>query len=198
MASTAAPRAASSLLWEHHHHYPMDWDTLQGCPCCLSLLPVGSCCGVLGCPQRPFVVSWGCLCFPAPLGASARAGAQPDFLHHPPPPQSPGLQSPPGHVQLSRLSLGSCSCSCSGSIWVFTARGICCNTSRSFSFPGPSGASLAPQGFLTISHTNLSCFSSSQSLFPEKISCKHPGVSLLQLKPFGGFHVSPPLEVLLS
>lgn len=107
MASTAAPRAASSLLWEHHHHYPMDWDTLQGCPCCLSLLPVGSCCGVLGCPQRPFVVSWGCLCFPAPLGASARAGAQPDFLHPPPPPppQSPGLQSPPGHVQLSRLLL---------------------------------------------------------------------------------------------
>lgn len=132
----------------------------------------------VGAHRNPFVVSWGCLCFPAPLGAlhmQELSLTSSSIL----------LLSPwgcraalaPGHVQLSRLSLGALP------IPAVTpsafAQGIWCNTSRSFPFPEPSRASLASQGLLTISHTNLSCFSTSQSLFPQKISCNHPGVSLL-------------------
>lgn len=161
----------------------MDWGTLAGSlcrdalglsPCSLLDFPVGSC----GCPQKPLCCSWGCLCFPAPLGAlhmQELSLTSSSIL----------LLSPwgcraalaPGHVQLSRLSLGALP------IPAVTpsafAQGIWCNTSRSFPFPEPSRASLASQGFLTISHTNLSFFSTCQSLFPQKISCNHPGVSLL-------------------
>lgn len=177
-------------------HVLMGWDTLAGSPCRDSL-DVSRCSlldhavGSWGAHRDPFVVSWGCLCFPAPLGASARAGAQPDFLQHPPP-QSLGAAELPWPPQETCSSPGSHLAAVPVPAVTPSgfARGIWCNTAGWFGFPEPSGASLALQGFLTISHTNLCCFSTSQSLFPEKISCHHPGVSLLQLKPFGGFHVS--------
>lgn len=99
---------------------PWTGTALLAHPAGMPLMSLIAPCWSWGAHRDPLVVSRGCFCFPAPLGASARAGAQPDFLQHPPPP-SLGLQSspgPPGDVQLSRLSLGSCSHSCSDSIWV--------------------------------------------------------------------------------
>lgn len=162
---------------------------------------VGSCCGVLGWPQRPFFLADGDVCAFQPLreplctalSRTRATGVQglslfSSSIPFPGPPvlQSSLRQPPPGDGQLFRLLLGS---------WVLFLqiiylglhRGVDTTLLGVFSFPESSGASRAPRGFLT---QTWAPWVQASPFFPQRISCNHPGVSVLKSRSFGVFRVS--------
>lgn len=133
VSGIAAPRAVSIPALGSIAHVPMDWDTLAGSPyrdaldvsrCSLLDLTVGSYCGVLGCPQRPFCCLMRLFVLSSPSGSLCTALHMQELsltsssilLLSP-----WGCRAPlalPGNVQSPGSHLAAGSCSCSESMWV--------------------------------------------------------------------------------